>query len=716
MNTKLSIKNFRVFDENGVSIDIKPMTILTGCNSSGKSSIVKAMLLLCDYFSSLKMDKENGKKVILTTHELDFTKKPHNLLGKFSKVVNNKSEAKNITFEILLHSLMLTQDVNLELVFSVDEDYFNGFLSSITIKKLDGTIVYTSTSGSYPTGNLYSILPEAIRFVITQHLIGSYQNIVNNRNIGLDDNTMSDEDFAKFREELKDYIESFKQENGSDKLRDINRWNNAQRYSSQGIRNFSFLQKCCRDNSEMVKGLHDTGILYYLPIFDEKLNGNKNKCIDFLSNSINSGSFDRATMCVLEKILEDFRNSTYEDFLTYYKESWEKERLSRFVMVPSFATNATGKSPMLFNPNHIGLKANEILMSPHNTRLSGPIDIITGERIPTKPEGEQKAEWEAEPLNFNRVYEALAILSAHYIPDNTIYFNRPNGKEFWEYSSRTEYLFFKFIETAIEEIVVDTTPDLLSYVSSSIINVKRLYPMESNDEFTELLKRYMKAKRNLDKNADYLPDTFLNNWIKQYGIGNRISVDVDNEGLGITLRLHKDENDTEGSLLADSGYGITQLFAILLNIEVAIMERKISRGLPDKYTGSLPTDDDSVKLFSTPTIAIEEPEIHMHPDYQSKLAEMFYDAYSNYGIHFIAETHSEYLIRKLQVMVADKEFSLISEDVSLNYVDKRVDGTSYNKHIIIKEDGDLTDSFGSGFYDEADALAIQLFRNKPILS
>ena len=296
MNTKLSIKNFRVFDENGVSIDIKPMTILTGCNSSGKSSIVKAMLLLCDYFSSLKMDKENGKKVILTTHELDFTKKPHNLLGKFSKVVNNKSEAKNITFEILLHSLMLTQDVNLELVFSVDEDYFNGFLSSITIKKLDGTIVYTSTSGSYPTGNLYSILPEAIRFVITQHLIGSYQNIVNNRNIGLDDNTMSDEDFAKFREELKDYIESFKQENGSDKLRDINRWNNAKRYSSQGIRNFSFIQKCCGDNTEMVKGLHDTGILYYLPIFDEKLNGNKNKCIDFLSNSINSGSFDRATM------------------------------------------------------------------------------------------------------------------------------------------------------------------------------------------------------------------------------------------------------------------------------------------------------------------------------------------------------------------------------------------------------------------------------------
>ena len=119
MNTKFTIKNFRVFDENGVTLELKPLTILTGCNSSGKSSVVKALLLLCDYFSSLKIEEENGKKIDLSSHELDFTKKPHNLLGKFSKVVNNRSEGKSITFEIRVHSLMLTQDVNLELIFFV---------------------------------------------------------------------------------------------------------------------------------------------------------------------------------------------------------------------------------------------------------------------------------------------------------------------------------------------------------------------------------------------------------------------------------------------------------------------------------------------------------------------------------------------------------------------------------------------------------------------
>ena len=280
-----------------------------------------------------------------------------------------------------------------------------------------------------------------------------------------------------------------------------------------------------------------------------------------------------------------------------------------------------------------------------------------------------------------------------------------------EYSSRTEYLFFKFVETAIQEIVVDATPEALAYVSSSIINVKRLYPMESEDEFTGLLKRYMKAKHNIAKDANYTPDSFLNDWIRRYGIGDHISIDdFHNEGLGITLKLYKDENDQEGSLLADSGYGITQLFAILLNIEVAIMERKIFKVLPDNYTGSIPSEEDILKSFSSPTIAIEEPEIHLHPSYQSKLAEMFAEAYSKYNIHFIIETHSEYLIRKLQVMVADKECNLKSESVSLNYVDKIGKGSSYNKQITIKEDGRLSEPFGPGFFDEAKGLVMKMMK------
>ena len=91
---------------------------------------------------------------------------------------------------------------------------------------------------------------------------------------------------------------------------------------------------------------------------------------------------------------------------------------------------------------------------------------------------------------------------------------------------------------------------------------------------------------------------------------------------------------------------------------------------------------------------------------------MFVEAYQKYNIHFIIETHSEYLIRKLQVMVADKGNALTPNDVSLNYVEKDEHGISTNRKIDILEDGRLSEPFGPGFYDEADGLAMELMEYK----
>ena len=89
------------------------------------------------------------------------------------------------------------------------------------------------------------------------------------------------------------------------------------------------------------------------------------------------------------------------------------------------------------------------------------------------------------------------------------------------------------------------------------------------------------------------------------------------------------------------------------------------------------------------------------------------DAYKNYNIHFIVETHSEYMVRKLQTLVAKKK--LTQDEVSLQYVydanpEKRPKGEPHGKSIEIREDGILRDSFGPGFFDEADNLAMDLLR------
>ena len=206
--------------------------------------------------------------------------------------------------------------------------------------------------------------------------------------------------------------------------------------------------------------------------------------------------------------------------------------------------------------------------------------------------------------------------------------------------------------------------------------------------------------------ADYVPNTFMDKWTKAFGIGERISINIDDEGLGITLRLHKSEADEKGMLLADNGYGITQIFAILLNIEVAIMSRKSLNYYEDN---SIEWNASIQKKYSEPTIAIEEPEIHLHPRYQSLLAEMFYDAYKTYGIHFIIETHSEYLIRKSQVIVAGLKYSSNKEaEETCPFRTYYMPNNSKPYSLGYRKDGKFAEEFGSGFYDEATNLAFDI--------
>ena len=179
---------------------------------------------------------------------------------------------------------------------------------------------------------------------------------------------------------------------------------------------------------------------------------------------------------------------------------------------------------------------------------------------------------------------------------------------------------------------------------------------------------------------------------------------MNESGSSFTVRLYKNADDKSGSLLAEEGYGVTQLVVLLLRIETAILESK-KTPLNDDFDES----EQPIYSFSESTIAVEEPEVHLHPKFQSLLAEMFIDAYKNYNVHFIIETHSEYLIRKLQTLIAKKEVS--NSDVSIIYVydkDNRPDSEPQVKRIDVSDKGMLLGRFGEGFFDEADELSLYL--------
>lgn len=246
-----------------------------------------------------------------------------------------------------------------------------------------------------------------------------------------------------------------------------------------------------------------------------------------------------------------------------------------------------------------------------------------------------------------------------------------------------------FLNMLAEETLYPQFIKDIKYVSSSSAMISRLYSVDDKDKLNTALKFFLQRKKGFKNgrpdisDIDWIfPGQFISRWIKKFGIGDKIEIVGTDEGLGVVIYLYK---DGQKSLLADEGYGITQLFSLLLHIDNMMLEH-------------------NRPYF----ICVEEPEIHLHPKYQSLLAEMFVEAYQKYNIHFIIETHSEYLIRKLQVMVADKKHALSPNDVSLNYVEKDENGISTNRKINIKEDGGLDGSFGEGFLDEAGGLARQL--------
>jgi predicted ATPase len=72
-------------------------------------------------------------------------------------------------------------------------------------------------------------------------------------------------------------------------------------------------------------------------------------------------------------------------------------------------------------------------------------------------------------------------------------------------------------------------------------------------------------------------------------------------------------------------------------------------------------------------VYLEEPEIHLHPRAQTKLADILADA-AKRGVRVVAETHSSLLLRAIQALVAKGE--LDSDLVRLHWFTRDASGVT----------------------------------------
>lgn len=114
-------------------------------------------------------------------------------------------------------------------------------------------------------------------------------------------------------------------------------------------------------------------------------------------------------------------------------------------------------------------------------------------------------------------------------------------------------------------------------------------------------------------------------WLKAMNLADGLSI----RALGNSARYELlIENGDQASNLKDVGVGVSQVIPVIV-----------------------------AALFAQPghIVIVEEPESHLHPLAQSKLAELLAQVSKERNVQFIVETHSEHLFRRMQTLIAKQQ-------------------------------------------------------------
>ena len=260
-------------------------------------------------------------------------------------------------------------------------------------------------------------------------------------------------------------------------------------------------------------------------------------------------------------------------------------------------------------------------------------------------------------------------------------------------------LFRELIDNMLIDNIHSNTSYLLSNSKFTYIPPNRIakYSNENESSAGFALKRLSEGLKYLgysDKSSSF----FINYWFKQFNISENIN------NLDLAIKLLEDKKNMESE-----GYGIQQIIPLI--IILSLSDKLHNSDLTNNQDQWMQSFFDQVRFEDVKKFLIEEPEANLHPSFQSKLADLFLDAWIKYDHEFVIETHSEYLIRKLQYHVGTGKID--SNVINIYYFDKNEQPRKIN----INKDGSLSEEFGSGFYDEADNLSIELFKlNKSYLN
>lgn len=664
MIRQFTTKNFRIFSKEGSEFRFKPITFLTGSNSSGKTSLVKAILVVQHYIDTLRNRYSINGSFDPARTNLNISSM--NLkLGSYSSCVNKFSEDDVISFSYEVSSDLAPYHFEVTLSFkkSLKDNGTEGELTSIEVKLADEIILQMERENNQL---------KLRRLRCNGYLMHSFIALMKSMAVYYKNSTS--EEWEKYNYGTHETY--FK----DDAIKN--------RYPALFKKNLTkALEKC-----------DEYSLMFYFPLLAHFKGLNKSDSIVKLRGLTPSDELEYTRPYdnyneTLERVINSYQSSDYESFIEYYL-SLENLSLQEF----------SGRFRLVGYHTRFDLIRDEICQS-----------------MEMKCESIPWTSWSVK--EFNDAYTILTMVSwkdndlPEYVKTNFYYDQDSGGPEFS--ASHILYDAYRdFVHLLFSEVLMTPIFTNLHYVNDSFTGVQRMYTYANNSSFAKVIREYADLRFLLDGSGNGLYENeyynkivkfrsgdFIHKWLKEFCDIESLILNSDEDGQGYILSVKHMNGRTNA--LADEGHGITQLVHMLLQIECQVLRKKRSiLDHPNQFT----INYNSLGLDS-PILAIEEPEVSLHPSLQSKLALVFEDAYQSFGVTLIIETHSEYLIRKSQAIISQydtegKDFK--DNPFKIYYFNP--DGSSYE--ISYGESGRLENSFGPGFFDEAGNSSVEVLKRE----
>lgn len=180
--------------------------------------------------------------------------------------------------------------------------------------------------------------------------------------------------------------------------------------------------------------------------------------------------------------------------------------------------------------------------------------------------------------------------------------------------------------------------------------------------------------------------TALNTWLYYLRVGH---LPGENHTSEISISTTRDilvefqvmtVNGSTAYALADSGIGYSQVLPILIR---------------------------SLLAGNNCTVVVEQPELHLNPALQVRLAE-FFVAMARANKQIIIETHSEHIVNTIRVLTAEDEEGSIANEIGIFFIDTS-EGKPMVHELSIQPDGTVPE-WPRNFFGEAASLAGRLLR------